>query len=67
MWQMITEELTNEDGVSYIAYGFRCGDCTIRDFSSVQDEAESFLGMLNSFEVSPLHAAEVIEDHFASL
>ena len=67
MWQMITEELTNEDGIHYTAYGFQCGAYTVHDFSSVQSEAESFLRILNDFEVSTIHAKEVIEDHFASL
>ncbi len=67
MWHMITETMTNEDGVSYTAYGFRCGDYIIHDMTSLPDEAESFLEILNSFEVSTLHAADIIEDHFAQL
>lgn len=65
MWQIITEELINEDGVRYTAYGFMCGEYTIHDFTSLPEEAESFLRILNSFEVSTLHATEVIEDYFA--
>ena len=64
---MITENLTNEDEISYTAYGFRCGECTIHDFTSIKKEAESFVAMLNSMEVSPHHILDVIEDHFASV
>lgn len=64
---MITENLTNEDGISYTACGFRCGECTIHDFTSIAEEAESFIAMLNEMEVSPLHILDVIEDHFAAV
>ena len=67
MWQMITEELTNEDGIHYTAYGFKCGEYIVHDFSSVQSEAENFLRILNELEVSTVHAADIIEDHFAAL
>ena len=67
MWQMITEQLTNEDGISYTAYGFYSGECEIHDFTSLQEAAEDFLEMLNRLEVSPIHIYDVIEDHFAAI
>lgn len=67
MWSLTTEQRVNEEGVSYTAYGFMCGDHHIRDFSSVREEAERFIESLNRNEVSPIHIYDVIEDHFASL
>ncbi len=67
MWQIITEQTTNEDNVSYTAYGFRCGEHEVHDFTSLQDEAESFLALLNRMEVSPINIYEVIEDYFAAV
>lgn len=67
MWQLQTTQEINEDGVSYTAYGFSCGECCISDFSSVREEAERMLTILNKNEVSPLHVYDVIEDSFAEL
>lgn len=67
MWHIITEQTTNEDNISYTAYGFRCGEYEVHDFTSLQDEAENFLTLLNRMEVSPMHIYEVIEDHFAAV
>ncbi len=67
MWRLVTEQRVNEDGVSYTAYGFECGECRISDFSSVREEAERFLVTLNTNEVSTVHIFDVIEDYFALL
>ena len=65
MWKLTETEMTNEEGITYIAYGFICGETTITDFSSVKDEALRFIELLNRLEVSPLHIYDIIEDHFA--
>lgn len=67
MWQLQTTNKTNEDGVSYTAYGFTCGECCVSDFSSVREDAERMLEILNKNEVSPLHVYDVIEDSLAQL
>ncbi|MBQ4166558.1 MAG: hypothetical protein IJD85_09565 [Oscillospiraceae bacterium] len=67
MWRLHSEQRVNEEGVAYIAYGFICGECCISDFSSVREETEHFIEVLNRNEVSPLHIYEVIEDHFAEV
>lgn len=67
MWQLTTEEMTNEDGVTYIAYGLRCGDYRIADFSSVMEETEALISLMNRHAVSPIHAKDVIENYFAAL
>lgn len=65
MWQLLTTPQTNEDGVAYTAYGFCCDECCVTDFSSVREEVEQMLDILNKNEVSPLHVYDVIEDSFA--
>ncbi len=67
MWQLRTEQRVNEDGASYTAYGFECGECRISDFSSVREEAERFVEMLNINEASPIHIFDIIDDYFAML
>lgn len=67
MWQIITEQCTNEDGVSYTAYGIRCDERIVHDLTSLRDEAERFLALINDLDVSPLHIADVIEDYLANL
>lgn len=67
MWELTATSQTNEDGAAYTAYGFRCGECCVTDFSSVREDAERMLEVLNKNEVSPLHVYDVIEDSFAQL
>ena len=65
MWQMITDYITNEDNISYKAYGFRYGKHELHDYTSIKTEAECVLDLLNSMEVSPIHLHDIIEDHYA--
>ncbi len=67
MWEIISEEMTNEDGATYIAYGLCCGDYRIADFSSVMEETEALISLFNRHAVSPVHAKDVIENYFAAL
>lgn len=67
MWELTAEQRTNEEGVTYTAYGLRCGECVIPDFSSLREETEAFISLMNRLEVSPIHAADVVEDYFAAL
>ncbi|MBQ4165090.1 MAG: hypothetical protein IJD85_02075 [Oscillospiraceae bacterium] len=67
MWKLTTEEMTSEDGAVYTAYGFSRGECHVKDFTSLQAEAEIFLDILNANDVSPVHVYEVIEDYFAAI
>lgn len=66
MWELTTEKQTNEDGVSYLAYGLRCGEFRIADFSSVKEETERLIELMNRNEVSPVHALDVIEDYLGA-
>ncbi len=67
MWQLRSEQKVNEDGIAYTAYGFERGDRLISDFSSVREEAEYFIQLLNENDISPIHIFEVIEDYFAMI
>ncbi|MGN0650845.1 MAG: DUF6514 family protein [Oscillospiraceae bacterium] len=66
MWRIFTEEMYVDDEQAYIAYGVRNGSFCLADFSSVKSEAERFAELLNRFDVSPIHAADVAEDYFGS-
>lgn len=65
MWRLCLEQKVSEDGVAYTAYGFECGECRISDFSSIREETERFIVLLNENEVSPVHIYDVIENYFA--
>ncbi len=65
MWRLLSEQRVNEDGITYTAYGFECGECRVSDFSSVREDTEHFIELLNENEVSPVHIFDIIEDYFA--
>ena len=65
MWTIFTEEIYNDD-MSYTSYGVRNGCFCLPDFSSVKSEAQQFAKLLNKYDVSPVHAADVAEDYFGS-
>ena len=64
MWTLFAEEMVTEEEQHYTAYGVRCGEYCIGDFCTNKDEAESFVDTLNKYEVSTVHAADIIEDYF---
>ena len=66
MWRIFTEEMSTEDEKAYIAYGVRNGSYCLADFGSIKSEAERFAELLNRFDVSPIHAADIAEDYFGS-
>lgn len=66
MWKIFTEQMSTEDKIAYTAYGVRNGSYCLSDFSSIKGEAERFAEMLNKYEVSPDHAADIAEDYFGS-
>ncbi|MBP1542911.1 MAG: hypothetical protein J6A16_02345 [Oscillospiraceae bacterium] len=66
MWKLTSEVCTNEEGVTYTAYGLRCKECHIPDISSVKENAERVLQIMNDNQVSTIHAADVLEDLFGT-
>ncbi len=67
MWEEYSELLTNEDGIQYIAYGICGGDCCIRDVTVNRKEIQDLLHRFNKFDVSPVHAFELVEDFLAEI
>ena len=67
MWELTSEQRTNEDEVSYTSYGLRCEELSIADFSSIREEAQRLIDLMNRFEVPAVHAYDVIENYFAAL
>ncbi len=67
MWKLTENRMTDENGNIYTAYGFICGDVHVTDFSSLKEDAQNFLDLLNRMEVSPIHIYDVIEDYFAQV
>lgn len=65
MWQVFSEERTTEDNVRYTAYGVRCLSYCIGDLCTDSGEIRRFADMLNTFEVSTLNAADIVEDYLA--
>lgn len=66
MWKIFTEEMCNEEENAYISYGVRNGSYCLSDFSSIKSEAERFAELLNKYDVSPVHAADIAEDYFGT-
>lgn len=65
MWEEFSELLTNEDGVQYTAYGICSGSCRIGDVTVSRAQIQTLLTRFNSFDVSPVHAFELVEDFLA--
>lgn len=66
MWEIISEARTTEDGVDYTAYGIRKQDFSLADVSADREEAERLIELLNKYDASPIHAADIVEDFLAT-
>ncbi len=62
MWEEFSEQITNEDGMLYTAYGIRQGDFRIADITVNQCDIRALLARFNDFVASELHAHAIVED-----
>ncbi len=65
MWEIIYEERRTEDNIDYTAYGVRYGSFCIADLFADRREIFRFAKVLNDYDVSPVNAADIVEDYLA--
>lgn len=62
MWSITISNVTAENGENYETYGIRRGDTAINDISLDKKDIEQFVQILNLFDVSEIHAYDIVED-----
>lgn len=65
MWNMISEERINEDGIRYNAYGVKHENICIPDVCCNYEDIRRLVDLMNTYEVSVAHAADITEDFLA--
>ncbi len=64
MWDITVSNVTTENGENYETYGIRRGDTVINDISLDKKDMDKLVEILNMFDVSEIHAYDIVEDFF---
>ncbi len=62
MWDLTQSSVVAENGSTHETYGISKGSTVIRDISLNKKEILDFVKLLNTLDVSELHARDVVED-----
>ncbi|MGN0678156.1 MAG: DUF6514 family protein [Oscillospiraceae bacterium] len=62
MWSITKTNVAAENGENYETYGISRGDTAINDISLDKKDMENFVQILNLFDVSEIHARDIVED-----
>lgn len=62
MWDLTQSSVVAENGSTHETYGISKGSTVIRDISLNKKEILDLVKLLNTLDVSELHARDVVED-----
>ena len=62
MWEVRQSSVVAENGSTHDTYGISKGDTVIADVSLDKSEISELVNLLNTLDVSEVHAREIVED-----
>ena len=62
MWKVRQSSVVSENGDSHETYGISKGDTVITDVSLDKNAISELVNLLNTLDVSEVHAREIVED-----